>query len=267
MSTSFQDKAASSPKTAKPQESQASEALQMPPALAAGSRLNGGPPESKERDEQGRFAEGNRGGPGNPFARKVAAIRQAFFSAVSDEDLKGIVAAIIAEAKKGNVQAAKLLLSYLLGKPAAAVNPDRLDIEEWKGYQDTSKMLDEMPYQMSRVTPEFPLDMVREMRPIFTGIRSSQLSNFFITGDWTSLGTPEENEAYRMRWGEPKSRLGKVKQAHAKPNHTKAGNAKAGKGKPSPNGFCKPNGLREAVGAGVGMPLANSDISVVNRIS
>jgi len=34
-------------------------------------------PSSDGRDTMGRFAPGNSGGPGNPFARKVASLRQA----------------------------------------------------------------------------------------------------------------------------------------------------------------------------------------------
>ena len=36
------------------------------------------------RDVQGRFRPGNPGGPGNPFARKVAALRKALLDSVSE---------------------------------------------------------------------------------------------------------------------------------------------------------------------------------------
>jgi hypothetical protein len=83
-------------------------------------------------DARGRFTAGNPGGSGNPFARQVAALRAAFLNDVSSEDVKEIAAALKAQAKKGNVAAARLVLAYSLGKPAQAVDVDRLDADEWQ---------------------------------------------------------------------------------------------------------------------------------------
>src|SRR5947209_18915993 len=68
------------------------------------------------RDAQGRFRTGNRGGPGNPFARRVAALRQALYRAVDEKDLETITEALMEKAKAGDVAAAKLVLSYVIGK-------------------------------------------------------------------------------------------------------------------------------------------------------
>jgi hypothetical protein len=83
-----------------------------------------------EHESNGRFARGNKGGPGNPFARRTAELRALFQDEMSDNDLRGLARAMIDRAKKGDVAAAKLTLHYALGKPAAAVEPDRVDIEE-----------------------------------------------------------------------------------------------------------------------------------------
>ena len=71
------------------------------------------------RDSQGRFATGNAGGPGNPYARQVAALRRALHAAVSEEEVKEVGRALLKKAKVGDVPACKLLLSYLVGKPVA----------------------------------------------------------------------------------------------------------------------------------------------------
>ena len=92
------------------------------PAPAAGG--DGG------RDAGGRFASGNSGGPGNPFARRVAELRIALFDAVTPEDLRYLAGQLVVLAKNGDLAACKLLFSYVLGKPAPAVNPDALDWEE-----------------------------------------------------------------------------------------------------------------------------------------
>ena len=61
--------------------------------------------EGEGRGSNGRFAKGWRGGPGNPFAAKVARLRKA----------------LLAQAKTGDVAAVRELLSRCLG-PAEALD-------------------------------------------------------------------------------------------------------------------------------------------------
>jgi hypothetical protein len=44
-----------------------------------------------ERGEDGRFLPGNAGGPGNPYAKKVAELRGSLISAISHEDIEEII--------------------------------------------------------------------------------------------------------------------------------------------------------------------------------
>jgi hypothetical protein len=85
-----------------------------------------------QRDEKGRFGKGNRGGPGNPFARQTAKLRQAALEAVSGDDIHEIIEALKEKAKKGDVAASKLLLSYTIGKPTTAADPDTLNQHEYQ---------------------------------------------------------------------------------------------------------------------------------------
>ena len=82
------------------------------------------------RDGGGRFAAGNKGGPGNPFARHTAAMRKAIADAVTPEQLAAIAAAMVKKALEGDVAAAKLVFAYAAGKPGPAVDPDTLDAHE-----------------------------------------------------------------------------------------------------------------------------------------
>ncbi|MBX9681040.1 MAG: hypothetical protein K2X38_19965 [Gemmataceae bacterium] len=84
-----------------------------------------------ERHPKGTFRNGNRGGPGNPFARRVAKLRQAMLEECAEEDLRGITRAMINLAKNGDKAAAKLVYQYALGKPAQQVDPDRIDEDEF----------------------------------------------------------------------------------------------------------------------------------------
>lgn len=72
---------------------------------------------SNGRDAGGRFTKGNAGGPGNPFAAHVGRLRSALINAVSIDDMKAIVGALVKKAKGGDVAAAKIVLERCLGRP------------------------------------------------------------------------------------------------------------------------------------------------------
>ena len=70
-----------------------------------------------ERGEDGRFLPGNAGGPGNPYARKVAALRGSVINAVTHEDIEAIINSQVEMAKQGDTVAAKFILERVLGRP------------------------------------------------------------------------------------------------------------------------------------------------------
>ena len=72
------------------------------------------------RGPSGRFRKGNPGGPGNPFAGRVQALRAALLEAVTPEDLREVVVRMVADAKVGDHQARKELLDRVLGRPLEA---------------------------------------------------------------------------------------------------------------------------------------------------
>jgi hypothetical protein len=55
----------------------------------------------------------------------------AFCRQITEEEIEEIAAKLPEKAKAGDVAAARLFLSYAIGKPTAAVNPDTLDQQEW----------------------------------------------------------------------------------------------------------------------------------------
>jgi hypothetical protein len=77
----------------------------------------------------GRFIPGNKAACGNPHARRVAALRSALLGALTEEHMARLAEALFTQALAGDTAAAKLLLSYAIGKPAPAVDPDRLDLD------------------------------------------------------------------------------------------------------------------------------------------
>jgi hypothetical protein len=83
-------------------------------------------PNGDNRDHLGRFLPGHKGGPGNPFAKRSAAIRTAFLEAISQKDIRAIVRTLVAKATAGDLVAAKLILLWAIGRPADPVFPDAI---------------------------------------------------------------------------------------------------------------------------------------------
>jgi hypothetical protein len=113
------------------------------------------------RDARGRFAPGNAGGPGNPFARRVAQLRKVLLEAVSDEDLRVVAEQLVVKAKMGDLAATKLLLQYVVGKPAATVDPDALDVEEVELYKRAPAHGEVTEIVRGRVGAETAAEMLR----------------------------------------------------------------------------------------------------------
>jgi hypothetical protein len=116
-------------------EAQAAEQL---PAVAPSLNGHDGADRGDGRTTRGRFAKGNAGGPGNPFARQLGRIRSALISGVSDADIQGVAAKLVRMVTEdGNLEAARLLLSYAVGPPLEkAIDPDRLDLNELQLLRD-----------------------------------------------------------------------------------------------------------------------------------
>src|SRR5688500_3044909 len=79
------------------------------------------------RDANGRFAPGWRGGPGNPYAKKVAQLRSVLLTTVTEDDMKAVALKLVEMARSGHLPAIKELLERTLGKPVEADFLERLD--------------------------------------------------------------------------------------------------------------------------------------------
>lgn len=72
--------------------------------------------------ETGRFLPGWKGGPGNPYGRRVADIRRVLVEAVTDEDLYDLARTLVEKGKAGDVMAAREVFDRLMGKPKATLS-------------------------------------------------------------------------------------------------------------------------------------------------
>jgi hypothetical protein len=85
---------------------------------------------SDGRDARGRFVKGNGGGPGNPFARRMAQLRKILLGMVTDQQMENIAMELVVKAQNGDMAAIKLLFQYVLGKPGGPIDPDAEDLRD-----------------------------------------------------------------------------------------------------------------------------------------
>jgi hypothetical protein len=135
--------------------------LERETAMTATGTTNSKEQNHNGRDARGRFVPGNKGGPGNPFARKVAELRKTLVNFVTEDDMKHIAFILKERAMGGDLAAIKLLLQYLLGKPSETIDPDRLDLDEWQKLQETARPAEEMTTVMNRLPVNTLMDLTK----------------------------------------------------------------------------------------------------------
>ena len=144
----------------------------------------------RDRETNGQFAAGNRGGPGNPFARQVAELRQEILDRLTGEKAGAIADTLIARAEGGDVAAARLLFQYALGKPAKAIEPDRVEVDEHHLRMESTVPLTEM-VQMGYLT-QAKLDEICTR----TANGGAELTKLVGTSAWYAPGAAAEEPVY-----------------------------------------------------------------------
>jgi hypothetical protein len=107
---------------------------------------------SAGQDAAGRFTIGNKCGRGNPYGGKVAELRQAFLHSVTPDDIEKIVRSMIKLAHEGSLQAAKLVLLYVVGKPELIPDSDKNEME-FKRPPSTNGFFQEAPQTNGQPAP------------------------------------------------------------------------------------------------------------------
>jgi hypothetical protein len=153
------------------------------------------PATGKSRDARGRFTKGNAGGPGNPFAREVAVLRATMIHAFSPKIFMRLVEVLRQKAEGGDMVAMKLILQYVLGKPAETVDPDRIAIDEWQKLRDAAVSLDET----SAVLEQVPATMACFLLKKFWPDETVQHVREALQEDAQAKAEAEEDERYMER--------------------------------------------------------------------
>jgi hypothetical protein len=128
------------------------------------------------RDGRGRFTKGNPGGPGNPFARQMAKLRQHLLNSASPEEIDFVKAQLMELIAKQNPLAIRMYFEFIIGKAGPAVDPDRLDIDEWRLLKETSPCLQDLHVLSNTFDIGMHLDMMRAARAKNTAVFEGRTS-------------------------------------------------------------------------------------------
>jgi hypothetical protein len=124
-----------------------------------------------DRSTDGRFAKGNRFGPGNPFYRKQAEFRRAVLELFTPEDVMSLLRVMLALGRNGDVAAAKVFLEYVVGKPHKAPDPDRADHHEWQLSAEAPRLADVTGLLDHGVPADMANDATRDAVPHLAAAR------------------------------------------------------------------------------------------------
>jgi hypothetical protein len=139
----------------------------------------------------------------------VAALRQLLLERVSDDVLAAIVDKLIDMAKEGDVAAARLVLSYTVGKPTAAVDPDRLDIEEFNLFCEEALNPISAAQPLRGVPVEVACTMAHAAVPTIAAATGKSLSAALFAYDAQLAEEQEEDEEEEESSGQFEPMAGK----------------------------------------------------------
>ena len=119
-------------------------------------------------------------------------MRQALIDAITPTHIQEIALAILIKARSGDLPAARFLFSYVLGKPPQQpVDPDQMDQQEWKYFQDTADMFRELPGVVATAEPGLFLDVVRATRPEVSKSTGKIIADTLVNGEAPPTPTEE----------------------------------------------------------------------------
>jgi hypothetical protein len=154
------------------------------------------------RDSRGRFTTGNAGGSGNPFARQCAAFRARLCQVVTEEDIEEAARQLVARARAGELAAIKLLFAYVIGKPTEAPDPDTLDTQEWRQFQEAAVLPAQLPPVMGGMSVQTACALAREVQPIVAREMGQKLAEALVNGNETVPPLDPALAAEVRLWGE-----------------------------------------------------------------
>jgi hypothetical protein len=188
-------------------------------------------PEAREtHDDRGRFAKGNPGGPGNPYVRKVAALRHALLEALEAEGgVRRVVAGLLRQLEKGDLAACELLLRWTLGEPVRVADPDSADRDEVERSQGVplATLL-----RADAVSLPVALALLHAMQKVALMVtaQASPAGALLGSGGWEKIFAELGDPQLSAWWAELSGLQREAQQAAAREAARKAGRADGGGG-------------------------------------
>ena len=196
-------------KTAKARETSTDSQTQSPSNDEQGFEAKSAP---GGRTPGGQFAAGNPGGPGNPHARACARMLQMFRDNFTDDEMVQICRMLYVKAVGGDIGAAKIILSYKIGKPLPAPHPDSIDRDEWDHFQNDAIHEKEMKRAISSLPTHAGNDIIRTALPIMTASRMKDFAAQLMDGlpPKAERGEGRKEKGERTKSQEPPIANGKM---------------------------------------------------------
>jgi hypothetical protein len=97
-----------------------------PARLPNGSNGAGGRPRTEGRAANGTYVQGCKPGPGNPYAKRCAALKAQLLT-VAETRLPKVIGALFDKAESGDTAAIEIVLKHTLGRPSPAIDVDRVN--------------------------------------------------------------------------------------------------------------------------------------------
>ena len=144
----------------------------MPAAPTADLPQAPAPGERPQRDSNGRFVKGNRGGPGNPRIRRQAEYLRAVRDAVRPDHLRLVLQRMVQLAvKDGNVCAARLIAERCLGPVSLDPVGEGVPVElpRIQGFGDLLRVTELL--LQATVNGDAPVETIEKLSKIVEGVR------------------------------------------------------------------------------------------------
>jgi hypothetical protein len=101
-------------------------------------------------------------------------------ASVSDEEMVAIIRALVTKALEGDVSAAKLIMSYNLGKPLPAPNPDEMDRDEWDHYQRDTINIQDVQQVLGSLPSSVGNDLARTALPVMSQAHKEEIASHLV---------------------------------------------------------------------------------------
>ena len=124
---------------------------------------------------------------------------------MTPEKMANVFEAIYVRALTGDMNAAKLLLHYTIGKPGDAPHPDHLERDEWDLHQKNAIAPDEMKQALGRLPCSLGNEIVGAALPAMTAARADELAAQLRGEEPGTRDEQEKDEGGRMK-DEPNGR-------------------------------------------------------------